>query len=284
MTAEEVEVSVVNDGRGTRAIGAATPSTVVRLPKQLSVQVKSGDHQLVILVTRDVDFAPDNGDTGETHADIVCLPEAIVTASTGRNDMNETIPGPTSRFFGSVAKKHKVYIVAGLSERAGPVVYNTAVLFDRQGRIAGKYRKVCLPREEFDEGVTPGDSFNVFDTDFGRIGIMICWDVFFPEPARMLAMKGAEVIVMPIWGGDINLAKARAIENQVYLVTSCYNTKSMRTAVFDREGNIMAEGGNNNRVIVVEVDLSERKIWPWLGDFKNRIPREMPPKRALEFD
>ena len=229
-------------------------------------------------------FAELVGQAGEKGADIVCLPEAIVTASTGRNDMNETIPGPTSRFFSSVAKKHKVYIVAGLSERDGPVVYNTAVLFDRQGQIAGKYRKVCLPREEFDQGITPGDSFNVFDTDFGRIGIMICWDVFFPEPARVLALKGAEIIMMPIWGGNMNLAKARAIENQVYLVTSCYNTKTMRTAVFDREGNIMAEGGDQKPVIVVEVDLSQRKIWPWLGDFKNRIPREIAPKKALNLE
>lgn len=213
-------------------------------------------------------------------ADIVCLPEGTTLAGTDLNyiSASEPVPGPTTEYLGNIAKKYHLYIVAGLLERKGDVVYNTSVLIDRNGNLAGKYRKLSLPREEIDGGVTPGDSLPVFDTDFGRIGMMICWDVSFPETARALAQKGAEVIFLPIWGGNLTLAKARAIENQVYLVSSSYD---MVTAVFDQEGEIMKEATTNEPVIVVDVDLNKQKLWPWLGDFKNRIPGEMPPQNAI---
>ncbi|MBN2410857.1 carbon-nitrogen hydrolase family protein [candidate division KSB1 bacterium] len=216
-------------------------------------------------------------------ADIVCLPEGITMVGTDLDyvSASEPVPGPTTRFLGEIARKHKLYIVAGITEKQGDIVYNTAVLIDRKGELAGRYRKVSLPREEIDGGVTPGDSLPVFDTDFGRIGIMICWDVFFPEPARGLALQGAEVIFMPIWGGNLTLARARAIENQIYLVSSTYD---MKTAVFDREGEIIQEATENNPVIVVEVDLNKQTLWPWLGDFKNRIPREMPSRKARRYN
>ncbi len=212
---------------------------------------------------------------GEDKADIVCLPEAATMAGTGLKYVSaaEPVPGPSTRQLGEIARKNNLYIVAGILERDGSVVYNTAVLIDRNGSLAGKYRKVCLPREEIDGGVTPGNDFPVFDTDFGRIGMMICWDVTFPEVARALALKGAEMILMPIWGGNINLARARAIENQIYLISSGYNFKS---AVFDYTGEIVAEADETNKVVSTEVNLNEQILWPWLGDLKNRIPRELP--------
>ena len=109
---------------------------------------------------------------------------------------------------------------------------------------------------------------------------MICWDVQFPEVSRSLAMKGAEVILLPIWGGDLTLTKARAIENQVYLVSSTYD---MISAVFDLKGNIIEEAGQSNQVVVSEVDLNEQILWDWLGDLKNRIPREIPSKNSIEW-
>jgi predicted amidohydrolase len=90
-------------------------------------------------------------------------------------------------------------------------------------------------------------------------------------------MDGAEVILMPIWGGHTTLARARAIENQVYLVSSSYD---MESGVFDLEGTLAAEATEEEPVAVLEVDLAKKKDWPWLGDLKNRIPREMPPARA----
>jgi predicted amidohydrolase len=218
-------------------------------------------------------------EAAERGADLVVLPEGINLAGTGRSyvEASEPLDGATVRFLAEVARRYRVYLVAGILERDGDVVYNTAVLLDRDGRTAGSYRKVSLPREEIDGGVTPGDAFPTFEADFGRIGIMICWDVTFPEAARALAMDGAEVILMPIWGGNTTLARARAIENQVYLVSSSYD---MESGIFDLEGELAAEATEEEPVAVLEVDLGKKKDWPWLGDLKNRIPREMPPARS----
>jgi predicted amidohydrolase len=227
-----------------------------------------------------VDFAALIDEAGAQKADIVCLPEGVTIVGTQHDyvSASEPVPGPTTRYLGEVARRNNLYVVAGLLEKDGDIVYNTAVLIDRKGNLAGKYRKTSLPREEIEGGVTPGDSFPVFDTDFGRIGIMVCWDVTFPEPARALAQQGAEIIFLPIWGGDINLTKARAIENQVYVVSSTYD---MITAVFDLEGKVIAEAKQDKSIVVVDVNLNEQKLWPWLGDLKNRIPREMPSKKAV---
>ena len=218
---------------------------------------------------------------GAQKADIVCLPEGATIVGTQLDYVSgsEPVPGPTTKYLGEVARRNNLYVVAGLLEKDDDIVYNTAVLIDRKGNLAGKYRKTSLPREEIDGGVTPGDAFPVFDTDFGRIGIMICWDVSFPEPARALAQQGAEVILMPIWGGNVTLTQARAIENQVYVVSSTYD---MITAVFDLEGNVIKEAKADKEVVIADVNLNEQKLWPWLGDFKNRIPREIPSRKAIE--
>jgi len=219
---------------------------------------------------------------GSENADIVCLPEGITLVGTQKSylEASEAIPGPSTKYLGELAKKHQMYIVAGILEKEGAVLYNTSVLIGRSGELVGKYRKVSLPREEIEGGVTPGTDFPVFDTDFGKIGMMICWDVSFPEPARMLSLKGAEIIFMPIWGGNITLSKARAIENQVYLVSSTYN---MKTGVFDRTGELIVEGTTDNPLAIIDVDLNKRELWDWLGEFKNRIQREMPDKRSISY-
>ena len=213
-------------------------------------------------------------------ADIVCLPEAVTLCGTDLTyiSASEPVPGPTTQFLGNIARKYNLYIIAGILEKKGEVVYNTSVLINRSGDLVGKYHKLSLPREEIDGGVTPGDSLPVFNTDFGRIGMMICWDVTFPETARALAQEGAEIIFLPISGGNLTLTKARAIENQVYLVSSSYD---MISAIFDQEGEVMKEATKDEPVAVANVDLNKQKLWPWLGDFKNRIPSEMPPQKAV---
>jgi predicted amidohydrolase len=170
-----------------------------------------------------------------------------------------------------LAKERKSWVTAGIYELENGVLYNTAVLIDRQGRLAGKYRKVYLPREEYEHGITPGNTFPVFDTDFGRVGMMICYDVFFSDPAKALAAQGAEVILLPIWGGDETLAKARAIENRIFLVTSGYDHP---TYIMDPDGERVSEARTQGAAAIATIDLNRRYLQPFLGDMKQRRMKE----------
>ena len=209
------------------------------------------------------------------NTDLILLPEGITIVGTGKRfaDVAETVPGPTTAILGDFARKRKAYVAAGIYEREGQVVYNTAVLMDRDGKLAGKYRKVYLPREEMEE-LAPGNDYPVFQTDFGTVGMMICYDVFFADPARGLATRGAEIVLLPIWGGDETLAKARAIENQIYLVASGYNHP---TYIMTPDGERIAAAPQSGTVAVATIDLNKslRQLGNNLGDMRNRRPREL---------
>jgi len=207
-------------------------------------------------------------------ADVILLPEGITVVGTGKKDpdMEETIPGPTTNRLGELARKKNSYIVAGMFEREGPAIYNTAVLIDRKGNVAGKYRKVYLPREEIEAGLTPGSDYPVFQTDFGKVGLMICWDVQYADPARSLVLKGAELILLPIWGGDTVIGKARALENHVFIAASGYDYP---TYIMDPMGEIVSEAKNRGDVAHATVDLSRRYTDSWLGDMRERFMKEI---------
>ena len=114
----------------------------------------------------------------------------------------EPIPGPSTEFYGALAAKHKVVIVTSLFERRAPGLYhNTAVVFDNDGSVAGKYRKMHIPDdpayyEKF--YFTPGDlGFYPIQTSLGRLGVLVCWDQWYPEAARLMALRGAELLIYP---------------------------------------------------------------------------------------
>ena len=122
--------------------------------------------------------------------------------STDNFDLAEPIPGPSTDFFGALAKEHGIVIVASLFERrAAGLYHNTAVVFERDGSIAGKYRKMHIPDdpayyEKF--YFTPGDlGFQPIDTSVGRLGVQVCWDQWYPEGARMMALAGAQLLIYP---------------------------------------------------------------------------------------
>ena len=230
-------------------------------------------------------FAPFIEEAARGKADLVVLGETLTYAGVNSTyaDCAESIPGPSTDYFGELAKKHQLYIVPGLIERDRHQLFNVAVLIGPDGKIAGKYRKVCLPDGEYDKGMSPGSDYPVFDTRFGKVGMMICYDGFFPEVARELSNRGAEIIAWPVWGCNPEQARARACENHVYIVSSTYEDVSrnwMQTAVYGQDGSVLAQGKEWGTVCLAEVDLNRRTLWPWLGDFKSQIPRHRPVARG----
>lgn len=122
--------------------------------------------------------------------------------STDNFDLAEPIPGPSTDFYGQIASQHGIVLVTSLFERrAAGLYHNTAVVFERDGSIAGKYRKMHIPDdpayyEKF--YFTPGDmGFHPIDTSVGRLGVQVCWDQWYPEGARLMALQGAELLIYP---------------------------------------------------------------------------------------
>lgn len=209
---------------------------------------------------------------GKIGCDIVCLPEGWPTCDTGlgmtRVEAN-TLEGSASVMMSQKAKQYGMYIISGLYSWEGDTLKNLAVLYDRQGKIQGIYEKIQLPDSETEQGAVPGNTFPVFTTDFGTIGILICWDSAFPEVSRILALNGAEILFCPIWG-DVRgteswkiTARSRAIDNGVYFVTSIFDGHSV---IVNPAGDILAESGTQGTLISATIDLNYNPPWYWIGN------------------
>jgi predicted amidohydrolase len=228
------------------------------------------------------EYAPMIAEAAKQKADLIVLGETVpyVRTKLSPAECSEPIPGPTTDYFGTLAKQHALHIAVSLYERDGHLVYNTAVLLSPEGRLLGKYRKVCLPHGEVEKGVAPGAEYPVFETKFGKVGLMICYDGFYPEVARALTANGAEVIAWPVWGCDPLLARARACENRVHVVSSTFTDPRsdwMISAVIDPAGKVVAQAKASGSVAIHEADLSKPLVGPYnLGDFREMVQRHRP--------
>lgn len=227
------------------------------------------------------------------------------TEDTRLFDLAEPIPGPSTETFGELAKELGIVLVLSLFERRVPGLYhNTAVVLERDGSIAGKYRKMHIPDdpayyEKF--YFTPGDlGFEPIDTSVGRLGVLVCWDQWYPEAARLMAMRGADLLIYPTaigWeSSDTNEEKARqlgawvtvqrghAVANGLPAVSvnrvghepdPSGQTNGIRfwgnSFVAGPQGELLAELPNDEETVrVVEVDMARsenvRRWWPFFRD------------------
>ncbi len=231
---------------------------------------------------------------GREKPDLVLFAEILAQYGVSRpvTEIAQPIPGPISEMLSAKARQYKTYAATSILESVGPLIYNTAVLIDREGRIAGKYRKVHLPLSEGEAGYTPGSEYPVFPTDFGKVGMLICWDHWFPEAARILRLKGAEMILVPIMGeGEPHhwdvISRARAIDNGVYLVSAM--TQDWPSRIVDPKGEVLAETSARFGVALAEVDLDRQdgvywmSIGPGMGEPKSLYIRERRPETYGEI-
>lgn len=162
-------------------------------------------------------------------------------------ELAEPLDGPYVLRFRQLADDLNVHLLLGMLEADGDKTFNTALLIGPDGRIIGKYRKTHF-HQGYDvnpPGYTPGDSYPVFDGGGIRVGVMICFDRQLPEPARALALGGADLILCPSYGGrgdwNTRLMQVRAYENQTYVVF----THPEQSLIIDRNGNVKAECGKD---------------------------------------
>ena len=217
-------------------------------------------------------------------------------------ELAEKIPGPTTDAFCKLAKKHKVVVVASLFEkRAAGVYHNTAVIIDADGSLKGIYRKMHIPDdplyyEKF--YFTPGDlGFRAWDTRFGRIGVLVCWDQWYPEAARLTALQGAQILFYPTaigWHpsekkehGANQHSAWETIQRGHAIANGCYVAVPNRIGherisgegiefwgqsfVAGTSGQILAKAGiDREEILMVPVDLASvdvtRTHWPFLRD------------------
>jgi len=247
----------------------------------------------------------------ESQAELILLPELHTspyfcqTADPAHFDLAETIPGPTTEHLGELAKELNVVIVGSLFERRQTGLYhNTAVVLDRNGEMAGYYRKMHIPDdpgyyEKF--YFTPGDAepgFRPIDTSIGRLGVLVCWDQWYPEAARLMALAGADILLYPTAIGFdarepeaeqhrqldawITLHRAHAIANAIP-VLACNRvghesdpaggpgtTFWGHSLIVDAGGVVIAAADEQPAELIADLDMSYSEslsqTWPFLRD------------------
>ena len=211
---------------------------------------------------------------GAAGSELIVLPETIfdygLRGPYGARAME--LAGPAHELLSSKARQYRSYVVAGAYEVRDGATYNVALLYDRAGRLAGSYRKTHLPLSETESGIAPGGDFPVFETDFGTIGLLVCWDLWFPEPARILRLRGARMIVAPLAGDVVPrhwdvMTRARALDNAIPLAVAAAESVSP-SRIVDANGELLAETAPGSPLAVAEVDLNgaSRVRWLSVGD------------------
>ena len=237
-------------------------------------------------------------------AQIICLQELFLTdyfcfeENVDHFDLADPIPSITTDILGQIADEYQVVIIASLFEKRAPGIYhNTTVVFDYDGSIAGVHRKMHMPEDPgFQEKFyfTPGDSsYEAINTEYGKIGVLICWDQWYPEAARLMALSGAQIIFYPTAIGWLaeekaelgqqqhnaweSVQKGHAVANGLFVATTNRVGNENGTEFWGQSfianpyGQIVSKASHkNDEILIYNVDFDEieefRKIWPFFRD------------------
>ncbi len=188
---------------------------------------------------------------------------AYIALGDTRFRYTDTIEGDTVRLFSDAARLYKIHIVAGLALAFDGVPYNCAVLFDDTGAVVGVHKKVHLPAGE-ELHYANGDKFDVFETKFGKIGMLVCWDMQFPESARELALADVDLIACPTYGWENVYGLSRAYENSVYIAAGMCTYRhglwpeNNPSCIVDNMGNILASCERDSEgIAIADVDIKK---------------------------
>lgn len=175
----------------------------------------------------------------------------------------ETMPSDTEQFYCNLAKTHDLWIIPGSHyEKDGDKIYNTASVINNEGEVIERYRKI-YPFSPYESGVETGRDFVVFDVPQGRIGVAICYDLWFPEVARAMVCLGAEAIVYPTLTGTIDrplellMAQSTAVCNQSYVfaINGAGDIGNGKSIAVGPEGNVLFEAGSETEINPIEIDF-----------------------------
>jgi predicted amidohydrolase len=176
----------------------------------------------------------------------------------------ESLPGKAEEFYCHLAEKLNLWLIPGSQyEQVGDEIYNTATVINPRGKIIERYRKI-YPFYPYEQGITPGDQFVVFDVPQGRIGVAICYDLWFPEMARALTCQGAEVLLYPTLTGTIDrpleliMAQSTAACQQSYVfsINAGGEMGNGQSIVVGPQGNVICQAGIGSEVLPVEIDFA----------------------------
>ena len=223
---------------------AATRNRIVRVVTISQDQLGKKDANLLEATIKRLDEAATFG------PDIACLPELFTRGPA------ESVPGPVTTRLARWAREHSSYVIFGLKTLAGDKIYNSAILLDRQGRVLGQFNKIHPTEGELKEGTHPGDEDPpVFETDFGVIGIQICFDVNWWDRWKRLKEKGARIVFFPAAYPAALQLSALALMNQSYIVSS---TNAHSSRIYDITGQVLAVSGQHQQWAAAAIPIGKR--------------------------
>ena len=211
-------------------------------------------------------------ESAKYNPDLIILSEGMDARDTGiplKDHAEDIESGRICSLVRERAAKYGSYIVYNFHEIDNGEYYNTSALFGRRGEICGKYRKTHLTVTELEKGLTPGSSYPVFDTDFGKLGILICWDHYFSVPAEEIAKAGAEIVAVSSAGDANAKGIARAMDGGIWYAIAGWNTNNAYGwgpgRIISPDGAIVAHTSETYKPANYEIDLNEKIRIKWLA-------------------